>query len=79
MRVCDDYEKDGKPTDVSVKLHSAVYEVTLREAATGKEFAKDTITATADDCPFLVSSDDTDYYETNDEAIVKFATPYVKT
>jgi hypothetical protein len=24
-------------------------------------------------------SDDTDYYETNGEAIVKFATPYVKT
>jgi hypothetical protein len=46
VKVCDGYKDDDKPTQNTVRWHTATYELSVREARTGKELATTTVEAT---------------------------------
>jgi hypothetical protein len=77
---CTGYEVDGVATGNVVRLHEAVYAVSLRAAATGAEIASTTITA-REDCPMFVSFSEgetsTDHYSFDDDAIAVWVKPFV--
>ena len=53
VRVCEGFKKDGKPTQNKVRWHTATYELSVRDAKTGKTLAQKTVEATNADCPML--------------------------
>ena len=82
VKVCDGYENDDRPTQNKVRWHTATYEVTVREAKTGKELAKTSMEATDADCPmFQTFESDTetvdDYAELSDSAVADFLRPHI--
>jgi hypothetical protein len=82
VKVCDGYENDGKPTQNKVRWHTATYELSVREAQTGRELAKTTLEATDSDCPMFQSfdsdSEEVDAYASlADSAVADFLRPHV--
>jgi hypothetical protein len=66
---CTGYERDGVPTQNVAKLHTATYELTIREATTGTELGSTTIAAAMDSCPMFVT------FESDDDVVDHFAPP----
>jgi hypothetical protein len=82
VKVCDGYEDDGKPTQNKVRWHTATYELSVREATTGKVLATTTLEATETDCPMFQTfdgdSDTVDGYATlSDTAVADFLRPHI--
>jgi hypothetical protein len=82
VRVCDGYENDGKPTQNKVRWHTATYELSVREATTGKVLATTTMEATDSDCPMFQTFDsDTEtvdgYAGLSDTAVADFLRPLI--
>jgi hypothetical protein len=82
VRVCDGYENDGKPTQNKVRWHTATYEVSVREATTGKVLATTSMEATDTDCPMFQTFDsDTEtvdgYAGLSDTAVADFLRPHI--
>ena len=82
VKVCDGYEDDDRPTENKVRWHTATYELTVREARTGKELAQTTLEATDSDCPMFWSFDgdsetDDGYATLSDSAVADFLRPHI--
>jgi hypothetical protein len=82
VKVCDGYETDDKATENKVRWHTATYELSVREARTGKELGKTTLEATDSDCPMFMSFDgDSDtvdaYASLPDAAVTDFLRPHI--
>jgi hypothetical protein len=82
VKVCDGYEEDDRPTQNKVRWHTATYEVTVREATTGKDLARTTMEATDSDCPMFWSFDgdaDTEdgFADLPDAAVADFLRPHI--
>lgn len=82
VKVCDGYETDDKPTQNKVRWHTATYELSVREATTGKELATTTVEATDSDCPMFMSFDgDSDtvdgYASLSDSVVADFLRPHM--
>jgi hypothetical protein len=82
VKVCDGYEEDDKPTQNKVNWHTATYELSVWEAATGKKLAETTLEATDTDCPMFMSFDgDSDtvdgYASLPDTAVADFLRPHI--
>jgi hypothetical protein len=82
VKLCDGYENDDKPTQNKVRWHTATYELSVREATTGKTLAQTTVEATESDCPMFWTFDgdsDTDdgYASPPDTAVADFLRPHV--
>ena len=81
VKVCDGYKNDDKPTQNKVRWHTATYELSVREAATGKTLAETTAEATESDCPMFWTFDgDSDtqdgYASLPDTAVADFLRPH---
>ena len=76
VKVCDGYkDKDDKPTGNTVRWHTATYEVSVREARTGKELEKKTVEANDSTCPMFQNFDGSaeavdDYASLSDTAVL---------
>jgi hypothetical protein len=57
VKVCDGYKNHDKPTENKVRWHTATYELSVREARTGKTLAETTAEATDSSCPMFMSFD----------------------
>lgn len=82
VKVCDGYENDDRPTQNKVRWHTATYELSVREATTGKELATTTLEATDADCPMFWTFDgDADiqdgYASLPDTAVADFLRPHI--
>lgn len=82
VKICDEYQNDGRATQNSVRWHSATYELSVREARTGRELAKTTVEATDSNCPMFMSfasdSETVDGYAwLSDSAVADFLRPHV--
>jgi len=82
VKVCDGYEDDGSATQNKVRWHTATYELSVREARTGRELAKTTLEATDSDCPMFWTFDgdsetDDGYASLSDSAVADFLRPHV--
>ena len=82
VKVCDGYEDDGNVTRNKVRWHTATYELSVREATTGKELAQTTAEATDADCPMFWSFDgDSDtqdgFASLSDTALADFLRPHI--
>jgi hypothetical protein len=83
VKECDGYQKDDKPTNNKVELHTAKYDVSVHEATTGKELAKTQMSGDSTDCPMFQSFDDdnqkVDSYSTPaKEDVVAFIKPFIQ-
>lgn len=83
VKTCDNYESKGKTTGNKVRWHTATYQVTVREARTGKELADQSIEANDETCPMFASFDSDnqtidDYASLSDSALSDFVRPYVQ-
>lgn len=82
VRVCDGYRNNGQPTQNRVRWHTATYELSVREARTGRELAKTTAEATRSECPmfqtFNGTSDTVDGYASlPDATVTDFLRPHM--
>jgi hypothetical protein len=82
VKVCDGYETDDKATENKVRWHTATYELSVREATTGKSLAQTTVEATESDCPMFWTFDgdaDTDegYARVPETAVADFLRPHI--
>ena len=82
VKVCDGYQNDGKPTQNKVRWHTATYQVSVREATTGKELATTAMEATDADCPMFQSFDSDSetvdgYASLSDSAVADFLRPHI--
>jgi hypothetical protein len=82
VKVCDNYQTNGGATHNMVRWHTATYELSLREAKTGRQLATTTAQATASDCPMFWSfsgdSDTADGYANLPDAVVNdFLRPHI--
>jgi hypothetical protein len=82
VKVCEGYKDDDKPTQNKVRWHTATYELSVREAATGKTLAETTAEATESDCPMFWTFDgDSDtqdgYASLPDTAVADFLRPHI--
>lgn len=82
MKVCDGYRNDGNPTQNKVRWHSATYDLSVREARTGRQLAQTTVEATDGDCPMFMSFDnDTEtvdaYASPSGSAVNDFLRPHI--
>lgn len=51
VRICDGYQSNGRATQNRVRWHTATYELSVREARTGRQLAQTTAQATNAQCP----------------------------
>ena len=82
VKVCDGYKNDDKPTQNKVRWHTATYEVSVREAKTGRVLATTTMEATDTDCPMFQSfdsdSETVDGYDSlSDTVVADFLRPHI--
>jgi len=82
VKVCDGFENDGKPTQNKVRWHTATYQLSVREARTGKTLAETMVEATNSECPMFMSFDnDTEtvdgYASLSDSAVADFLRPHI--
>jgi len=82
VRVCDKYQKDGKPSQNKIRWHTATYELTLREAKTGRQLDRKSVEATDTECPMLIFTSDSegtvdDYASLSNTAVTDFLRPHM--
>ena len=83
VKVCDGYKnREEQPTQNRVNWHSATYELTLREATTGRQLAQSTVEANDASCPMLqMFENDTEvvegYASPSDTAVADFLRPHI--
>ena len=82
VKVCDGYRSNGNATQNRVRWHTATYELSVREARTGRTLAQTTLEATGSDCPMFMNFDgDSDtvdaYASPSDSAVADFLRPHV--
>ena len=82
VKVCDGYQNHGSPTQNQVRWHTATYELSLREARTGRQLAQTTLEATTETCPMFMNFDnDTEtvdaYASLSDSAVADFLRPHI--
>src|SRR4051794_1493469 len=82
VKVCDKYQTHGSASQNKVRWHTATYELSVREAKTGKKLAETTLEATDAECPMFESfSRDTetvdDYASPSDTAVADFLRPHI--
>ena len=82
VRVCSGFRSNGRETQNRVRWHTATYELSVREARTGRELAKTTAEATNADCPmfqtFNGESETVDGYASlSDTAVADFLRPHI--
>src|SRR5207237_1651549 len=82
VKVCDGYQNHGRPTQNRVRWHSATYQLSVREARTGRQLAETTLEATSSDCPmfqnFHSDSETVDAYASpSDTAVADFLRPHI--
>ena len=82
VKVCDGYQNDGRPTQNKVRWHTATYELSVREATTGRELAKTTAEANSTTCPMFAnfSSDSEtidDYAWLSESQVADFLRPHM--
>ncbi|HEV7658527.1 MAG TPA: hypothetical protein VGO55_01655 [Allosphingosinicella sp.] len=82
VKVCDGYQNNGRPTQNRVRWHVATYELSVREARTGRQLAQTTVEATSSDCPMFMSfqsdSETVDGYASlSDSAVADFLRPHI--
>jgi len=82
VKICDQYENDKNATKNRVRWHTATYELSVREARTGRKLAETTVEATDSDCPmFMMFDSDSDtvdaYASLSDSAVADFLKPHV--
>ncbi|HYD13743.1 MAG TPA: hypothetical protein VEC11_12920 [Allosphingosinicella sp.] len=82
VKVCDGYRNNGRPTRNQVRWHTATYELSVREARTGRELAKTTVEASNSDCPmfqtFNGESETIDAYASlPDSTVADFLRPHI--
>ena len=82
VKVCDGYRTDGRETQNRVRWHEATYELTVREARTGRQLAQTTVEATDSDCPMFQNFDGTSdtvdgYASVSDSAVADFLRPHI--
>ncbi|MDT5066800.1 MAG: hypothetical protein QOK02_2955 [Mycobacterium sp.] len=83
LKECTGYQDDGHDTRNEVDLRSAVYTVSVREAATGKELGTTELSGTDDTCPMFMSFDDDTqtkiyYAPPSKDDLVAFIKPFVQ-
>jgi hypothetical protein len=82
VKVCDGYRSKGRETQNRVRWHTATYELSVREARTGRELAKTTAEATSETCPMFQNfdgeADTVDAYASLPDAVVTdFLRPHI--
>lgn len=83
VKVCDEFQNDGRPTQNAVRWHTATYELSVREARTGRQLGETTTAeATGTNCPMLMSFDsDTEtvdgYASLSDTVVADFLRPHI--
>ena len=82
VKVCDGFKNKDKPTQNKVRWHTATYDLSVREAKTGKILAQKTVEASDSDCPmFMMFNGDTEtvdgYASLPGTAVVDFLKPHV--
>jgi hypothetical protein len=82
VKVCDQYQTHGSASQNKVRWHTATYELSLREAKTGKTLATTTLEATDAECPMFWSfSSDSEtadgYASPSDTAVADFLRPHM--
>jgi len=82
VKVCDGYQSRGNDTQNRVRWHTATYELSVREARTGRQLAQTTLEATDTDCPMFMSFDgDSDtvdgFASPSDSAVADFLRPHI--
>jgi hypothetical protein len=83
VKICDGYQNDGRPTRNRVRWHTATYELSVREARTGRQLGETTaIEATDSDCPMFANFDDDSetidrYASPSDSAVADFLRPHI--
>jgi hypothetical protein len=82
VRVCDGYQNHGSPTQNRVRWHTATYELSVREARTGRQLATTTVEATESECPsFMTFQSDSEtvdgYASLSDAAVADFLRPHI--
>jgi hypothetical protein len=82
VKMCDGYQTRGRDTQNRVRWHTATYELTVREAKTGRQLAQTTAEATDTTCPMFQSFDgDSDtvdgYASLSDSAVADFLRPHM--
>lgn len=82
VKVCDGYQTNGRATRNRVRWHTATYELSVREARTGRQLAQTTVEATSSDCPMFMSfqseSETIDGYASlSDSAVADFLRPHI--
>jgi hypothetical protein len=82
VKICDGYKDNGRASQNKVRWHTATYELSVREARTGRTLAEKTVDATDSDCPWFVSFDnDTEtvdaYASLSDSAVADFLRPHI--
>ena len=82
VKICDGYRNDGRPTQNRVRWHSATYELSVREARTGRQLAQTTVEAADADCPMFMSFDNDSetvdgYASLSDSAVADFLRPHI--
>ena len=82
VKICDGYRSKGRETQNRVRWHTATYELSVREARTGRELAKTTAEAASETCPMFQNFDgeaDTvdGYASLPDAAVTDFLRPHI--
>jgi hypothetical protein len=83
VKVCDGYKSNGKATKNKIRWYDATYELSVRQATTGKELAKETVEAKAGECPMIASfSGDNetkdDYASVPKEVVIDLLKPFAQ-
>lgn len=82
VKICDQYQNNGRATQNRVRWHSATYELSVREARTGRALAQTTVEATDSDCPMFMTFDSDSatvdaYASLPDSAVTDFLRPHI--
>jgi hypothetical protein len=82
VKICDQYQNNGRATQNRVRWHTATYELSVREARTGRALAQTTVEATDSDCPMFMTFDSDsatvdDYASLSDSAVTDFLRPHI--
>ncbi|MCX4094436.1 hypothetical protein [Nocardia sp. alder85J] len=83
IRTCDGYKDGDKPTKNTVKLNSTTYNVSVREATTGKVLGATTLASADESCPMFVFFDNDaqvqNYYAPpSSDELIAFLKPFVQ-
>ena len=82
VKVCDGYQNDGRDTQNKVNWHHATYDLSVREARTGRTLAETSVEATNSDCPMFMNFDNDSetvdaYASLPDSAVADFLRPHI--